>query len=175
LVKAQTEARVIATASRPESIAWCISQGADATIDHGKDLAQELDALGIHQLDAVFSTTITDRYLSAINQLLPPFGNLSLIDDPKVLDIAGLKRKAISVHWELTFTKAMFGYALESQGEILGKMAALVDAGRVRSIMTTRLEGLTAENLPQAQHLLKSGKGMKIPRSSGQHDYATCS
>ncbi len=160
LLKARTQARVIATASRPESIAWVKKLGADHTIDHHQDLAGQLEALGIHAVDAVLSTAHSDRLLPAINAILRPFGNLSLIDDPSVLDITALKRKAISVHWELMFTKTLYGFELESQGRILSEVAALVDAGKLRSTLGTRLIGATPEHLLQAQQTTTLGQAI---------------
>ncbi len=160
LLKAKTKARVIATASRPETIDWVKRLGADHTIDHHGDLVGQLEGLGIRAVDAVLSTTHTDRYLPAINALLRPFGNLSVIDDPPVLDVAPLKRKAISVHWELMFTKTLYGFELETQGRILAEVAALVDAGKVRSTLGTLLIGATPEHLAHAQQLTVEGQSI---------------
>ncbi len=160
LLKAKSRARVVATASREESIAWVKELGADHTIDHHGNLVEQLAALGIREVDAVLSTTQTDRHLPAINAVLRPFGHLSLIDDPSTLDIVPLKRKAISVHWELMFTKALYGYQLESQGEILSEVARLVDAGKLRSTLQTRLQGATPEHLAQAQLVTEQGRAI---------------
>lgn len=160
LLKAKSRARVVATASRPESIAWARELGADQTVDHHGNLVEQLAALGISEVDAVLSTTDTDRHLPTINALLRPFGHLSLIDDPASLDIVPLKRKALSIHWELMFTKALYGYQLESQGRILAEVARLVDAGSVRSTLRSRLVGATPEHLAQAQRITTQGQAI---------------
>lgn len=160
LLKAKSQARVVATASRPDTIAWVRELGADHVVDHHGDVPAQLAALGIREIDAVLSTTHTERHLSAINAVLRPFGHLTLIDDPATLDIVPLKRKALSVHWELMFTKVLYGYALESQGQILAEVARLVDAGSLRSTVRTRLVGMTPENLAQAERTITQGQAI---------------
>ena len=157
ILKATTSAQVIATASRPETVAWCRELGADHVIDHRRSLEPQLAHLGIRELDFVFSTNGTDAMLPQITSLLRPFGHLALIDDPAVLDIAPLKRKSLTVSWELMFTKSLFGRFLESQGAILADVAALVDAGKVRSTQRTVLRGFTAANVRRAHELLEAG------------------
>ncbi|WPB81317.1 zinc-binding alcohol dehydrogenase family protein [Archangium violaceum] len=160
LLKQKTQAKVIATASRPETIEWCSRMGADATIDHRKDLEKELERIGIKEVDAIFSTTHSDTYAGVFPKILRPFGNLSLIDDPKTLDIVPFKRKSISVHWELMFTKTLLSYRLESQGEILKELAQLVDEGKIKTTANTILKGATAEHLRFAHEMSEQGKGV---------------
>jgi NADPH2:quinone reductase len=160
LLRAVTKSTVIATASRPETIAWCRELGADHVVDHHRDLVAELAALGIEQVDVVFGTSQTDKQLPAITNLLRPFGHLVLIDDPPALDIVPLKRKSLSVHWELMFTKPLFGYELESQGKILSEVAKLVDAGKVKTTLTTRLAGLQASHVEQVHRMLREGRAI---------------
>lgn len=160
LLKALTKSTVIATASRPETSAWCRQLGADSIIDHHGDLAAQVVELGLQPIDAVLGTSHTERQLPAIASLLRPFGHLSLIDDPAALDIVSLKRKSISVHWELMFTKSLFEYELESQGEILREVAALVDAGKLKTTLSTRLDGLSASHVEDAHRTLREARGI---------------
>lgn len=46
LLKAAMPVHVIATASRPETAAWCRELGADHVIDHRRDLGPQLEELG---------------------------------------------------------------------------------------------------------------------------------
>jgi zinc-binding alcohol dehydrogenase family protein len=50
LARELTQLRVIATASRAETRAWCLALGAHAVIDHAKPLAAELRAAGIGEV-----------------------------------------------------------------------------------------------------------------------------
>ncbi|GFO58156.1 Zn-dependent oxidoreductase [Geomonas silvestris] len=156
LLKAETQATVIATATRPETIAWVKKMGADRVI--GRDLKEGLPGGG-PGLDVIFSTTHTADYLAVLPELLRPFGHLMVIDDPATLDIVPFKWKALSVHWEFMFSKSVFGYHLETQGDILRKVAAMVDTGRVKS---TRSKTLTAneDNLRSAHQALEQGSAV---------------
>lgn len=56
ILKAATPARVFATASRPETMAWCERLGADHILNHHNDLSDELARYGVEPgtLDVVF-------------------------------------------------------------------------------------------------------------------------
>ncbi|MCW2335851.1 zinc-binding alcohol dehydrogenase family protein [Sphingobium sp. B2D3A] len=154
LLKALTPATVIATASRPETVAFAQLMGADHVI--GRDVQPELAALGLHDLHAIFSTTHTDAYLPVIPALLRPFGHLMVIDDPAALDILPFKQKALSVHWEFMFAKSINGFRMAEQQAVLRQVAALVDAG---TLVSTRTRTLTAsvDTLREAHAALEAG------------------
>ncbi|MGD9728182.1 MAG: zinc-binding alcohol dehydrogenase family protein [Nitrospiraceae bacterium] len=156
LLKANTNAKVIATASRPETRAWCETMGADLVLDHSKDLREELKRHGIAEVDTVFGITHSQDYLRMLPDIIRPFGRFVLIDDPGVVDIANFKRKSITVSWELMFTKSLFGYKPETQGQTLAEVAGLADAGRLKPIVRTVLTGLSPENLRSAHTMLES-------------------
>lgn len=70
----------------------------------------------------------------------------------------GFKRKAVSIHWELMFTRAIFGTPdMAEQGRLLAEVARLVDAGRIRSTLTQSLTPINAANLMQAHALIETG------------------
>ncbi|MGI4985676.1 MAG: zinc-binding alcohol dehydrogenase family protein [Janthinobacterium lividum] len=142
---------VIATASRPETVAWCKEMGAHHVIDHRQPLEAGLKAIGIPEVRYVASLTATDAHLASINAALAPQGALALIDDPKALDILPFKRKSISVHWELMFTRSLFGTAdMVEQHRILDEVAALVDKGVLRTTLRENAGTINAENLRHA-------------------------
>ena len=67
----------------------------------------------------------------------------SLIDDPASLDIVAFKRKAVSVHWELMFTRSLFDTPdVGEQGRLLDAVAELVDERRIRTTATDTLSDL---------------------------------
>jgi len=87
-----------------------------------------------------------------------PQGRLALIDDPEAFDIAPFKRKSVSIHWEFMYTRPIFGTAdMGEQGKLLGEVATLVDAGKLKTTLTQRLSPINAETLRQAHALLESG------------------
>ncbi|WP_420962898.1 zinc-binding alcohol dehydrogenase family protein [Brucella sp. IR073] len=159
LARALTDLTVIATASRPETREWVTQLGAHHVVDHSKPLAPEVELLGIGKPAFVFSTTETLHHLAEIVELIAPQGRFSLIDDPDVLDIAPFKRKSVSVHWELMFTRSLFQTAdMDAQGRLLDEVARLMDEGRVRTTLTEVMSPINAENIRKAHKVLESGK-----------------
>ncbi len=159
LARALTDLTIIATASRPETTAWAREQGAHHVVDHSRPLADEVTALGIGAPAFVFSTTHTDRHLAEIAKLIAPQGRFGLIDDPESLDVTSFKRKAVSIHWELMFTRSLFETPdMAEQGKLLTEVAHLVDAGRLRTTVTEVLRPINADNLRHAHAIIESGR-----------------
>jgi NADPH2:quinone reductase len=159
LARALTDLAVIATASRPETAAWVREMGAHHVVDHTKPLAGQVAALGIGAPAFVFSTTQTERHLGEIAELIVPQGRFALIDDPSTLDVNLFKRKSVSIHLELMFTRAIYGTAdMAEQGRLLNEVSRLVDEGRLRTTMTERYTPINAANLKRAHALIESGK-----------------
>jgi NADPH:quinone reductase len=153
-----TDLTVIATASRPETRDFVTAMGAHHVIDHSKPLAAQIAEIGIGAPAFVFSTTQTEQHVAEIAELIAPQGRFGLIDDPKGFDIMLFKRKAVSIHHELMFTRAIYQTPdMDEQGRILDKMAAAVDDGRIKSTATERLGTINAANLKKAHAQLESG------------------
>ena len=158
LLRALTDLTVIATASRPETQGWVRECGAHHVIDHRQPLAPQVKALGLSAPGFVFSTTQTDAHFADIVELIAPQGRFGLIDDPAELDARPLKRKAISLHWELMFTRPLFGTPdMAEQGDLLNEVAALVDAGKIRSTVTEVAGKIDAANLRAVHARIESG------------------
>lgn len=161
LVGALTGLTVIATASRPETQAWVRELGAHHVIDHARPLAEQVAALGLGAPAFVFSTTETHRHLKEVVELIAPQGRFGLIDDPEQLDVMPFKRKAVSTHWELMFTRPIFETAdMGEQGKLLDEVAGLIDVGKIRTTVTEILTPISAANLKQAHATIESGKAM---------------
>ena len=154
-----TSLTVIGTASRPETQAWVQSLGAHHVIDHSQPLTEGLARIGIPEVDIVVSLTQTDAHLEQIVLALKPQGQFGLIDDPKYVNISAFKRKAISIHWELMFTRSIFQTPdMVAQHRMLNEVAQLVDAGLIRSTMTETFGAINAANLQRAHAQIESGK-----------------
>jgi zinc-binding alcohol dehydrogenase family protein len=149
---------IVATASRPETIAWCFNMGAHHVIDHRGRLDEALQAIGIPEVEYVAGLTATDKHLPAIVSAIAPQGKLALIDDPEELDIVKFKPKSVSVHWELMFTRSLFQTAdMIAQHHLLDEVSDLVDAGLLRTTLTKDEGPITAANLKRAHSIVESG------------------
>ncbi|MEL6346791.1 MAG: zinc-binding alcohol dehydrogenase family protein [Myxococcota bacterium] len=160
LARKRTKLTVIATASRPETREWVEKMGAHHIINHRRPLNEEVKALGIVPR-YVASLTHTDAHFSAIIDLIAPRGQIALIDDPPTLDVTPLKRKALSVSWELMFTRPMYQTAdMVVQHQLLNRVADLLDEG-ILIPTGNRHEGpLTVENLKRAHAHQESGRAI---------------
>lgn len=154
LLKLKTMMMVIATASRPESKQWVASLGADHVVSR-QNFVPDIRALGISFVDCIFSTTHSGQHWANMADIIVPFGEVGLIDDADGLDLSILKRKAVSLHWELMFTKSMFDYRMETQGEILTEIKAVIESGKMRTTANRVLNGLTVENLRAGHTMLE--------------------
>ncbi|MEC5163823.1 MULTISPECIES: zinc-binding alcohol dehydrogenase family protein [unclassified Janthinobacterium] len=159
LARQLTGLTVIGTASRPETADWVRRLGAHHVIDHGKPLSEEIARLGLPPVDYVASLTHSDAHFAQIVELIAPQGKLGLIDDPAELDVSLLKRKSISLHWELMFTRSLFQTAdMHKQHELLDEVARLVDAGVLKSTLAERFGKIDAANLKRAHAVIESNK-----------------
>lgn len=152
--------KVIATASRAETIAWCRTMGAQHVIDHRQPLPPQLAAQGFAQVDAVLNLADTDRYWDTIGEILAPQGHVGLIVEPSgSLKIGDpYKAKAIGIHWEMMFARPRYKTLDQAeQGRILERVADLIDAGELRSTRTETLAPINAANLREAHRRMESG------------------
>jgi zinc-binding alcohol dehydrogenase family protein len=158
LARTLTKLTVIGTASRDETRQWVTDLGAHHVIDHSQPLVAQLEAIGVGQVDHVASLTHTDMHFEQLIEALRPQGQLALIDDPKSLDVMPMKRKALSLHWELMFTRSLFQTPdMIKQHELLERVAALIDTGVLRTTLGQHYGVINAANLIRAHELIESG------------------
>ena len=154
-----TQLVVIGTASRPETQAWVKELGAHHVIDHTKPIPHQLEALKLDPVDHVISLTHTDTYLPQLVEVLRPQGKLALIDDPAQLDVMPLKRKSLSLHWELMFTRSLYQTEdMIKQHQLLDRISQLVDDGVLKTTLGEHYGTINAEHLKRAHALIESGK-----------------
>lgn len=159
LARRLTGLTVIATASRPETRQWCLDLGAHHVVDHSKPLAEQLQAIGIPEVEYIASLTATAVHYPSLVKVLTPQGKFGVIDDPPSLDAMPLKRKAASLHWEFMFARPVFKTAdILAQHLLLNEVADLVDAGLIRTTISETLGKINAANLRKAHALIESGK-----------------
>ncbi|MGL6161200.1 zinc-binding alcohol dehydrogenase family protein [Microbulbifer sp.] len=152
---------VISTASRPETATWCQSMGSHHVINHRNPLDRELEEIGIPKVRYVASLTGTEQHLPAIIELLEPLGAMAVIDDPATLDIKPFKSKGLSVHWEYMFARPVYQTAdMIEQHRLLSEVAALVDAGVLKTTMKEELGTINAANLRRAHEKQESRRSI---------------
>lgn len=155
--------KVVATASRPESEQWCLELGADFVVNHLEDLAPQLESCGFETVDYIANFNNTDAYWELMGQVIAPQGGVVLIVEPAGdLNLGGpFKLKSVSLSWELMFTRAIFKTAdIIKQHEILKEVAALIDAGKLKTTVNGVLGRITAENVLKAHLQIESGRSI---------------
>lgn len=159
LARRLTGLTVIGTASRPETAQWVSDLGAHHVIDHTKPLSEELARIGVGMVDHIASLTHTDAHFPQIVEAIKPQGSVALIDDPDLIDFRQLKRKSVSLHWEFMFTRSMFDTPDQiAQHELLERVAALIDAGTLRTTFGDHFGKIDAANLKRAHALIESNR-----------------
>ena len=160
LAKQLARLTVIATATRPESSKWVRELGADHVVDHSKDLAAQLKALGTPEVDYVLVLSNIEPYVAALPAIVAPQGKIcAIVGTAKPLDLGPLMAKSVTFAWELMFTRPQYQTAdMIVQHEILEQAAALVDKGVLRTTMTENLGAITAANVKRAHRALEGGR-----------------
>lgn len=159
LARRLTGLTVVATASRAQSQAWCRDLGAHAVIDHSQPLKPQIDALKGPPVGLIASLTATDQHYPALAGIIAPQGRFGLIDDPAKLDIALLKGKAASLHWESMFTRSSFQTEdMIAQHRLLDDVADMIDKGVLRTTLEQTFGSINAANLKRAHAQIESGR-----------------
>jgi len=156
--KLHSKVKVIATASRPDSVQWCKDRGADLVINY-QDMAGELEKQGLKQVDYIFCLNDTDGHWEAMSQLIAPQGHIcTIVENEKPLSMDQLKLKSAALHFEFMYTRSMYNTPdIARQGEILDATAKLLDEGKVTTSLSQTLHGLSVDTLTAAHKLVLEG------------------
>ena len=159
LARRLTGLTVVATATRPDSQAWCRDIGAHAVIDHARPMKEQIEALKLPPVALVASLTFSEQHYKAIAELMAPQGRFGLIDDPAEFSIGAFKGKAISIHWESMFTRSSFQTPdMIGQHRLLNDVSDLIDKGVLRTTLDQSFGTINAAHLKKAHALLESGQ-----------------
>ena len=151
LAKRLAKLKVIASASRPESIAWAKGLGADETVDHSKPIEVEADF--------VLCLSASDSYWSQFPRITRPQGKIGMIvRTMKPVDLSILHDKSIAVCLEGMFTRSTFQTPdMEAQHALLDEAAGLLEAGVLKTTMKQNLGMIDAANLRRVHGMLEEG------------------
>lgn len=159
IAKKMANLKVIATASRPDSIQWCKDLGADYVVNH-HNLKAELEEIGHSEVNYILDFVDLKGYWETAAEIIKPQGHIVTITgsaDPLHLNL--LKEKSVSFSYEFMYTRSMYTTDdIEEQHQILNKIAQLMDLGTLKPTLTTTLKGFTVENLKKAHQMQESGK-----------------
>jgi zinc-binding alcohol dehydrogenase family protein len=147
---------VIATASRPDSVAWVKSLGADEVVSHRQSLTAQIK----NPVDYIanFSGDL-DAYWDAMAELVAPQGALvAIVGNTKPLPMDAVRAKSATLCWELMFTRPRFKTPdMIEQHRLLNKVAEWLDAGKLRGTLKETLSPINGANLRKAHERLESG------------------
>ena len=118
-----------------------------------------MQALGIDEVSHVASLTHTEQHFAQLIEVLRPQGRLGVIDDPESLDVMPLKRKSLSLHWELMFTRSLYETPdMIEQHHLLNRVSDLIDQGILKTTVGEHFGAINAANMRRAHALVESGK-----------------
>jgi len=151
--------KVIATASRAETIAWCKELGADHVVDHRKPMRPQIEALGLKHVDYIANFNEVDEHWATIGDLIAPQGAVVLIVGNKApLNVDAVRAKSAAICFELMFTRPRFQTPdMIEQHKLLNQVADWLDGGKLRGTLKQTLSPINAANLRTAHAQLESG------------------
>jgi zinc-binding alcohol dehydrogenase family protein len=147
---------VVATASRSTSAEFCRNMGADAVIDHSRDLLEQFRELNLAGADYILNCAV----LSNFPQLVPvlnPLGTICCIlggPAAKSLDLSELVSKRGTLTFELMFTRPRLNLEPEKQGAILDRAAGWLDS---RVLFTTLTKVMDWSEVQEAHRWIEGG------------------
>lgn len=151
---------VIRTASRPESVDWVKSMGADYTINHHDPLLPQLEVIGFSSVPYILCLNALEKHWAGISEAVSPQGVVCAIDDPtSPLNLKLLKQKSATFVWEFMFTRSLYETDdMIEQHLLLNLIADAVDHQKLKTTLAEVLGPISAEHLRQAHKLLESNR-----------------
>jgi zinc-binding alcohol dehydrogenase family protein len=159
LAKKLARLKVIASASRADSLAWVKALGADATVDHAKPLPEQIAALGAPDVDFIFCCNNTEPVFAVLPRLIAPQGRIcSIVRMGKPVDLSLLQEKSASFAWEGMFTRSTFQTPdMEAQHGLLEDAAGLLESGVLVTTVRENLGKICAAHLKRAHQRIEQG------------------
>ncbi|MGK3961130.1 zinc-binding alcohol dehydrogenase family protein [Sorangium sp. So ce118] len=148
--------RVVATASRPESIALCCELGAAPVLDHAtEDVGQACRSLTGGAGVAVAFDNAGGRALEQALDAVAPMGTVVSIVPTPVPVADRLFMKAASLIYHVMGAASMWRLDPHAQGRALAAVAALAAQGHVRPVVAA---SYPVRELGQAHRAVESGR-----------------
>ncbi|CAH1851027.1 zinc-binding alcohol dehydrogenase family protein [Convivina intestini] len=152
--------KVIATASRPDSIAWVKKLGADQVVDHHQNLVNQIRTKEMPYVDYILNLNNLDAHWHEIAELIKPDGHVAATtENHRLIDLQKLTKKRVTFAWEWMYSKSYYQLdSMISQHEILNHLAQLYDQEKLVSIQTKHYQPINAANLRKAHADVETGK-----------------
>ncbi|MEM9272523.1 MAG: zinc-binding alcohol dehydrogenase family protein [Cyanobacteria bacterium P01_F01_bin.143] len=162
LAKKLAKLNVIATASRPETIAWCQKLGADQIVNHRNNLAEEIQKIGYENVDYILCLNDTDGHWTAMTDAIAPQGKIcSIVENKNTLDMNILKSKSATFVWEFMFTRSMYQTEdMADQSKLLNDLSKLIDDGVIVTTCNDVVKPINALNLRNVHQRLEKGRSI---------------
>ena len=160
IAKKLAKLNVIATASRPETIAWCEKLGADEVVNHRNNLAEEIEKIGYQNVDYILCLNDTDGHWEAMTKAIKPQGMIcSIVENKQPLDMDILKSKSASFVWEFMFTRSMYQTEdMLEQSNLLNEISRLIENNTLITTCNDIVTPINAKNLRDVHQRLERGK-----------------
>jgi NADPH2:quinone reductase len=149
--------RVITTAGRPESLAFCRETlRCEEVIDYrGEDFVARVQALTDGKgLPVVFDTVGGEVFQRSIDCLAPGGQVVTILGSEPGARAQALLYRSIRVHYEFMGAPVAYGLNPERQGEILAGIAQLADRGLLQPHVSQRL---SLEQVPDGHRQIETG------------------
>ena len=162
LAKQLAQLQVIATASRPETSAWCQQLGADSIVNHHHDLAAEIAQVSYEIVDYVLCLHDTDQHWQAITQGIKPQGLIcTFVQNKQPLAMGLFKQKSAGLVWEFMFTCSMHRTAdMAAQGQLLNEISRLIDQKTLITTCKDIVKPINATNLRHVHQRIEAEKAI---------------
>lgn len=138
---------VIATASRPESIAWCKDLGADIVVDRSNDWKPQLDEHGIKSVDLFLICSQWEGIEMTILSLASYGASIcGIARTQATINLGYLAKSALTIG---------FLHLLEwGHGALLAHLSALVDDGTIKPWVGKKYDTASLENVREGHRAL---------------------
>lgn len=162
LAKRVANLRVIATASREESLKWCLSLGADEVINHHENMMGQFEQKSLAAPDYILCLNCTDNHFESMSDLIAPQGMIcSIVETTQSHDLDKLKSKSAGFVWEFMFTRSMYKTTDRvKQHELLNSIADLIDSGKIKTTLNKVYGQMSVENIMAAHDQLEAGSSI---------------
>lgn len=150
--------KIIATASRDETISWVRQNNADFTANHRKNLVAEVHKLGFKYVDYILELNDLDGHWEEMAQLIKPSGKItSITENHHPIDLKKLTKKRATFSWEWMYSKSFYQTPdMITQHDILENISQLLDNKIIHSTLTQTLSPINVANLKKAHQLVET-------------------